>query len=182
MQGGSKECASRRQRGVTLPARPMSTSPSPAAHAAAHARAATADDAACSQDLEEVVAAGLQTCSANVCMTHMRTAARSHTHHANAGLTTGRAAFAETPAKGHSRFCDLFHAAQASCKQRQMPCHPCIPMQLLCTRQCSCEPPTRQCKCTQQALEMHGTTSSVQRRQSTERATAARVTAVAASR
>ena len=69
-----------RQRGVTLPARPMSTSPSPAAHAAAHARAATADDAACSQDLEEVVAAGLQTCSANVCMTHMRTAARSHTH------------------------------------------------------------------------------------------------------
>ena len=105
-----------------MPARPMSTSPSPAAHAAAHARAATADDAACSQDLEEVVAAGLQTCSANVCMTHMCTAARSHTHHANAGLTTGRAAFAETPAKGHSRFCDLFHAAQASCKQRQMPC------------------------------------------------------------
>ena len=69
----------RRQRGVTLPARPMSTSPSPAAHAAAHARAATADDAACSQDLEEVVAAGLQTCSAHVCMTHVRTAARSHT-------------------------------------------------------------------------------------------------------
>ena len=115
-------CERRRQRGVTLPARPMSTSPSPAAHAAAHARAATADDAACSQDLEEVVAAGLQTCSANVCMTHMCTAARSHTHHANAGLTTGRAAFAETPAKGHSHFCDLFHAAQASSKQRQMPC------------------------------------------------------------
>ena len=70
----------RRQGGVTLPARPMSTSPSPAAHAAAHARAATADDAACSRDLEEVVAAGLQICSANVCMTHVRTAARSHTH------------------------------------------------------------------------------------------------------
>ena len=77
----SKECASgdRVQGGVTLPARPMSTSPSPAAHAAAHARAATADDAACSRDLEEVVAAGLQTCCANVCMTHVRTAARSHT-------------------------------------------------------------------------------------------------------
>ena len=78
------------------------------------------DDAVCSRDVEEVVAAGLQTCSANVCMTHVRTAARSHTHHANAGLTTGRAAFAETPAKGHSCFCDLFHAAQASCKQRQL--------------------------------------------------------------
>ena len=38
------------------------------------------DDAACSRDLEEVVAAGLQTCSAHVCMTHVRTAARSHTH------------------------------------------------------------------------------------------------------
>ena len=38
------------------------------------------DDAACSRDVEEVVAAGLQTCSANVCMTHVRTAARSHTH------------------------------------------------------------------------------------------------------
>ena len=77
----SKECASgdRVQGGVTLPARPMSTSSSPAAHAAAHARAATADDAACSRDLEEVVAAGLQTCCANVCMTHVRTAARSHT-------------------------------------------------------------------------------------------------------
>ncbi len=38
------------------------------------------DDAACSRDVEEVVAAGLQTCCANVCMTHVRTAARSHTH------------------------------------------------------------------------------------------------------
>ena len=38
------------------------------------------DDAACSRDLEEVVAARLQTCSANVCMTHVRTAARSLAH------------------------------------------------------------------------------------------------------
>ncbi len=38
------------------------------------------DDAACSRDVEEVVAAGLQTCSANVCMTHVRTAARSLAH------------------------------------------------------------------------------------------------------
>ena len=38
------------------------------------------DDAVCSRDVEEVVAAGLQTCSAHVCMTHVRTAARSHTH------------------------------------------------------------------------------------------------------
>ena len=33
-----------------------------------------------SRDVEEVVAAGLQTCSANVCMTHVRTAARSLAH------------------------------------------------------------------------------------------------------
>ena len=38
------------------------------------------DDAACSRDVEEVVAAGLETCSATVCITHVRTAARSHTH------------------------------------------------------------------------------------------------------
>ena len=38
------------------------------------------DDAVCSRDVEEVVAAGLQTCSAHVYMTHVRTAARSHTH------------------------------------------------------------------------------------------------------
>ena len=38
------------------------------------------DDAACSRDVEEVVAAGLETCSAIVCITHVRTAARSHTH------------------------------------------------------------------------------------------------------
>ena len=37
------------------------------------------DNAACSRDVEEVVAAGLESCGATVCLTHVRTAARSHT-------------------------------------------------------------------------------------------------------
>ena len=119
------------------------------------------DDAACSRDVEEVVAAGLQTCSAHVCMTHVRTAARSHTHRdqlSNASaahfvrededpckMTYSRMAFIERgPSLPHTK-------ANAM--------HPCVPMQLLCTRPCSCEPPARQCNCTQQALELHGTTT-----------------------
>ena len=101
----SKECASgdRVQGGVTLPARPMSTSPSPAAHAAAHARAATADDAACSRDLEEVVAARLQTCSALVCMTHVRTAARSPCSNEDCGAVRPILPSAPPRARGAAR-------------------------------------------------------------------------------
>ena len=181
----SKECASgdRVQGGVTLPARPMSTSPSPAAHAAAHARAATADDAACSRDLEEVVAAGLQTCSANVCMTHVRTAARSHTHRDQ--LSNASAAHFvredEDPCKMTYSRMALIERGPSLLQTKANAMHPCVPMQLLCTRPCSCEPPARQATAPSEHWNCKAPRAASQRRQPTERATAARMTAAAAS-
>ena len=173
----------RRQGGVTLPARPMSTSPSPAAHAAAHARAATADDAACSRDLEEVVAARLQTCSANVCMTHVRTAARSLAHRDQ--LSNASAAHFvredEDPCKMTYSRMALIERGPSLLQTKANAMHPCVPMQLLCTRPCSCEPPARQATAPSEHWNCKAPRAASQRRQPTERATAARMTAAAAS-
>ena len=121
------------------------------------------DDAACSRDVEEVVAARLQTCSANVCMTHVRTAARSHTHRDQ--LSNASAAHFvredEDPCKMTYSRMALIERDPSFPQTKANAVHPCIPMQLLCARQCSCEPPARQCNCTRRALELQGTTSSI---------------------
>ena len=121
------------------------------------------DDAACSRDVEEVVAAGLETCSATVCITHVRTAARSHTHRDQ--LSNASAAHFvredEDPCKmTYSRMALIERGP--SLLQTKGKCHASMrsnaasvhtTMQLRATSTTS--------NCTQRALELQGTASSI---------------------
>ena len=141
------------------------------------------DDAACSRDVEEVVAAGLETCSATVCITHVRTAARSHTHRDQ--LSNASAAHFvredEDPCKMTYSRMALIERGPSLLQTKANAMHPCVPMQLLCTRPCSCEPPARQATAPSEHWNCKAPRAASQRRQPTERATAARMTAAAAS-
>ena len=141
------------------------------------------DDAVCSRHVEEVVAAGLQTCSAHVCMTHVRTAARSHTHRDQ--LSNASAAHFvredEDPCKMTYSRMALIERGPSLLQTKASAMHPCVMMQLLCTQPCSCEPPARQATAPSEHWNCKAPRAASQRRQPTERAKAARMTAAAAS-